>query len=64
VPFSPGLKAATMPVPGPNMAIASIAATAIQPSFLMPKSPAGLFRRRVYIARVPKLWLWLLSAVP
>jgi len=44
-------------VPGPIIASASIEATASQPSFLMPNSPAGRFRRRVYIARVPKLRL-------
>jgi hypothetical protein len=40
-------------VPGPNMAMASIEATAIQPSFLIPNIPAGRFRRRVYIDRSP-----------
>jgi len=44
-------------VPGPTMARPSIDATANQPSFLIPKSPAGRFRRRVCIARVPKLRL-------
>ncbi len=53
VPFSPALNAATAPVPGPIMARASIEATANQPSFLMPKSPPGRERSRVYIDRVP-----------
>ena len=53
LPAQPEVAPSAMPVPGPIRARASIEATANQPSLLIPKSPPGRERSRVYIYRVP-----------